>query len=58
MFTAGAKTTSLPLLLDLVADDLRRGGAATDGSNVEATVIGDGMPVALPWRVPTGPSLK
>jgi hypothetical protein len=31
---------------------------ATPGSKLEATVIDDGIPVALPCRTPTGPSVK
>jgi hypothetical protein len=57
MFTAGANTTSLPLRRTS-SPTTAAWRAAAAGSNVEATVIGDGMPVALPCRVPTGPSLK
>ena len=57
MFTAGAKTTSLPLR--------RTSSPTTDAwrsaafwSKLDASDIGDGIPVALPCRGPTGPSLK
>ena len=53
MFTAGAKTTSLPFFL-ASSPTTAAWRYASRGSNVDASVIGDGMPVALPWRVPTG----
>ncbi len=57
MFMAGAKTTSLPFFLTS-SPTTAACRLASLGSNDAASDIGDGMPVALPWRVPTGPSEK
>src|SRR3954453_2932790 len=57
MLTVGANTTSLPLdlaSLAIVAPWLR----ASEGSKPAARAIGTGIAVDLPWRGPTGPSLR
>src|SRR5687768_6880593 len=57
MFTAGAKTTSLPFFLTS-SPMIAAWRNARSSENVEASDIGAGIAVARPCRVPTGPSLK
>ena len=57
MFTAGAKTTSLPFFLTSSPTTVACRKAFW-GSNDAARDMGEGMPVAWPCRVPTGPSEK